>query len=86
MYLFKRLTAVSAAQFYQFEHIVSYSSGKVVGKVSGYRISFEPLQLREGAFAGGLLRRERVGLTLCVGDRAFTARKPGEAGDENHSE
>ena len=34
VYLFKRLTAVSAARFYRFEHIVSYSSGKVVGKVS----------------------------------------------------
>src|SRR5215510_234673 len=31
-YLFKRLTVVSAGRFYRFEHIVSYSSGKVVGK------------------------------------------------------
>src|SRR5262249_30898981 len=29
-YLFKRLTAVSAGRFYRSEHIVSYSSGKVV--------------------------------------------------------
>jgi hypothetical protein len=35
-YLFKRLTAVSAGRFYRFEHIVSYSSGKVVAK-SGTR-------------------------------------------------
>ena len=33
MYLFKRLMVVSAGRFYRFEHIVSYSSGKVVGKV-----------------------------------------------------
>ena len=33
MYLFKRLTPVSGDRFYRFEHIVSYSSGKVVGKV-----------------------------------------------------
>ena len=32
-YLFKRLTVVSASRFYRFEHIVAYSSGKVVGKV-----------------------------------------------------
>jgi hypothetical protein len=31
-YLFKRLTALSAGRFYRFEHIVSYSSGKVVGR------------------------------------------------------
>jgi hypothetical protein len=31
-YLFKRLTAVSTGRFYRFEHIVSYSSGKVVAK------------------------------------------------------
>src|SRR5437870_2406277 len=31
-YLFKRLTAVSAGQFYRFEHIVADSSGKVVAK------------------------------------------------------
>jgi len=29
MYLFERLTAVLAGRFYRFEHIVSYSSGKV---------------------------------------------------------
>ena len=32
-YLFKPLTAVTAGRFYRFEHIVSYSSGKVAGKV-----------------------------------------------------
>ena len=32
VYLFERLTAVSAGRFYRFEHIVSYSSGKVVAK------------------------------------------------------
>ena len=31
-YLFKRLTAVSARRFYRFEHMVTYSSGKVVAK------------------------------------------------------
>ena len=31
-YLFKRLTAVPAGRFYRFEHIVPYSSGKVVAK------------------------------------------------------
>jgi len=40
-YLFKRLTAVSAGRFYRFEHIVSYSSGKVVGKVDSE--TFVPL-------------------------------------------
>jgi hypothetical protein len=34
MYLFKRLTAVFGGRFYRFEHIVSYSSGKVAGKVN----------------------------------------------------
>ena len=34
VYLFKRLTAVSACRFYRFEHIVSYSSGKVIAKLS----------------------------------------------------
>src|SRR5262245_58539363 len=32
LYLFKRLTPVSAGRSYRFEHIVSYSSGKVVAK------------------------------------------------------
>jgi len=32
MYLFTRLTAVSAGRFYRFEHIVSYSSFKVLSK------------------------------------------------------
>ena len=31
-YLFKRLPAVSAGPFYRFEHINTYSSGKVVAK------------------------------------------------------
>src|SRR5215831_9906717 len=31
-YLFKRLTALSTARFYRFEHIDTYSSGKVVAK------------------------------------------------------
>src|SRR5262249_801616 len=31
-YLFKRLRAVFGARFYRFEHIVTYSSGKVVAK------------------------------------------------------
>ena len=34
MYLFKRLKAVLAHRFYRFEHIVSYSSGKVTDKVA----------------------------------------------------
>jgi hypothetical protein len=29
-YLFRRLTAVTAGRFYRFEHIDTYSSGKVV--------------------------------------------------------
>jgi hypothetical protein len=33
VYLFKRLTAVRAGRFYRFEHIMTYSSGKVAGKV-----------------------------------------------------
>ena len=33
VYLFERLTAVFGARFYRFEHIVTYSSGKVAGKV-----------------------------------------------------
>ena len=32
VYLFERLTAVFGARFYRFEHIVSYSSSKVVAK------------------------------------------------------
>jgi hypothetical protein len=31
-YLFKRLMVVSADRFYRFEHIETYSSGKVVAK------------------------------------------------------
>ena len=33
VYLSKRLTAVPVGRFYRFVHIVTYSSGKVVGKV-----------------------------------------------------
>jgi len=32
MYLFEGLTAVFGGRFYRFEHIVSYSSGKVIAK------------------------------------------------------
>jgi hypothetical protein len=35
-YLFKRLTPVSAGQFYRFEHIVSYSSFKALSKQASY--------------------------------------------------
>src|SRR5215510_13795850 len=35
MYLFKRLTAVFGARYYRFEHIETYSSGKVVAKSAG---------------------------------------------------
>ena len=38
VYLFKRLTPVLASRFYRFEHIVSYSSGKVVGKVEHWTL------------------------------------------------
>jgi len=38
MYLFDRLPAVSGGRFYRFEHIVSYSSGKVVGKVISVKL------------------------------------------------
>jgi hypothetical protein len=34
VYLFERLTAVFGARFYRFEHIETYSSGKVTGKVA----------------------------------------------------
>jgi len=34
MYLFKRLTLLLAGRFYRLEHIVTYSSGKVAGKVA----------------------------------------------------
>src|SRR4029453_5820423 len=33
VYLSKRLTVLPASRFYRFVHIVTYSSGKVVGKV-----------------------------------------------------
>jgi hypothetical protein len=32
VYLFERLTPVSGGRFYRFEHIVTYSSGKVIAK------------------------------------------------------
>ena len=35
-YLFNRLTALSGGRFYRFEHIVSYSSGKVVAKWTSF--------------------------------------------------
>jgi hypothetical protein len=38
MYLFERLTAVFGARFYRFEHIVTYSSGKVTGKVEHWTL------------------------------------------------
>ena len=31
-YLFERLTAVEVSRFYRFEHIETYSSGKVIAK------------------------------------------------------
>ena len=34
VYLSKRLTVLPASRFYRFAHIVTYSSGKVVGKVA----------------------------------------------------
>ena len=39
VYLFKRLTAVPAGRFYRFEHIVTYSSGKVVAKSKVWNVS-----------------------------------------------
>ena len=42
MYLFKRLMAVSAGRFYRFEHIVTHSSGKVLGKVAAQRRPLSP--------------------------------------------
>src|SRR5262245_24158628 len=38
------------------------------------------------AFAGGLLRRERLRLTLGIRDGGLAARKPGEASDKDESE
>src|SRR5262245_57137429 len=38
-YLFKRLTASTAGRCYRFEHIVTYSSGKVVAKSDLFRRS-----------------------------------------------
>ena len=32
VYLFQRLTGVFGGRFYRFEHILSWSSGKVVGQ------------------------------------------------------
>jgi len=32
VYLFERLRAVSAGRFYRFEHLETYSSGKVLAK------------------------------------------------------
>jgi hypothetical protein len=42
--------------------------------------------LRKRVFAGGLLRRKRLRLTLGVRDGALAAGKPGEAGGEDEGE
>jgi hypothetical protein len=42
--------------------------------------------LRKRAFAGGLLRRERLRLTLGVRDGALATGEPGEAGGEDEGE
>jgi hypothetical protein len=42
--------------------------------------------LRKRVFAGGLLRLERLRLTLGVRDGALAAGKPGEAGGEDEGE
>jgi hypothetical protein len=39
VYLFKRLTALPAGRFYRFEHIVTYSSSKVVNKFAAEPLS-----------------------------------------------
>ena len=44
------------------------------------------VRLRKMAFAGGLLRLERLRLTLGVRDGALAAGKPGEAGGEDEGE
>src|SRR5262249_12827370 len=73
---------------YRFAHIVTYSSGKVVAKwASVAKDRFGPtVRLRKIAFAGGLLRRERLRLTLGLHDGALAARKPGEASSEDEGE
>jgi hypothetical protein len=48
-YLFKRLMAVFGSPFYRFEHIVTYSSGKVVAK--SMRSPVFPLRSLEGDMA-----------------------------------
>src|SRR5262249_17443239 len=65
-YLFKRLTAVSAGRFYRFEHIVAYSSDKVVAKSDGARPHiareeqpFEVILFLEELFSVFDRRRER---------------------------
>jgi len=52
MYLFKRLTAVQAGRFYQFEHIETSSSGKVVAK---YRVRTDAAGFFTIGHAGGYL-------------------------------
>src|SRR5262245_26516809 len=44
-YLFKRLTAALTRRFYRFEHIVSYSSGKVVAKSETHAVSKFPMRI-----------------------------------------
>jgi hypothetical protein len=48
--LFKRLTAVQAGRFYQFEHIETSSSGKVVAK---YRVRTDAAGFFTIGHAGG---------------------------------
>src|SRR5262249_2389439 len=72
-YLFKRLTAVSAGRSYRFEHIVTYSSGKVAAKseqhtssalrLSRWTIQFNPHLTPRGWAAGP---RSRDGLASCT--------------------
>ena len=60
VYLFKRLTAVSAGRFYRFEHIDTNSSGKVLAKSR----KTETMVVKEefSSITGGHLR--------CTGDGA----------------
>jgi hypothetical protein len=68
-YLFKRLTAVSAGRFYRFEHIVTYSSGKVVAKCKTYHnrapTSELPIdqKLEKGIFRRGHQKAGTAGFT-----------------------
>src|SRR5262249_17858759 len=49
--LFKRLTVVSAVRFYRFEHMVTYRSGKVGGKVEPRRREIAAALLRHRVLA-----------------------------------